>query len=263
MNLAEIRKKAQQDYKKTEEQVSFVPAVPEDAGVVAGEVQEIPEPLPDETSADLVLLGGLIGVDAATEERAPSVREGGGLRAGDKTLQAFDPLSVLLAGREFASLDDDQSPSSVELQESSGPALQEFLCFRVATETYAISIMDIKEIIKPREVTEVPRVPEFVSGVLSLRGIILPVFHMRHRLGLPPAGTSGRERIVVVKKGDDYCGLLVDEVVQVVRIAVEGIEAPPAVLDGIDRDFVAGIGRHDGRMLILLNLGKVLDVTFS
>lgn len=260
MNLAEIRKKAQRDKGKTEEQISCAPAVMEEAGSVTGDVQEIPEPLPDNSSTDLVLLTDLPW-DAAGETRMPPAQEVDAVSKEDKTPQAYDPLAVLLAGRESACIEEVQVLGSALSRDSFGPAVQEFLCFRVANEIYAISIMDIKEIIKPREVTEVPRVPAYVSGVLSLRGIIIPVFHMRHRLGLPTAGSSAKERIVVVKKGEDYCGLFVDEVIQVVKIAAEGIEQPPAVLDGIDRDFVGGIGRHGGQMLILLNLEKVLDVT--
>ncbi len=260
MNLAEIRRKAQRDNKKTEEESVLTHAVT-DAGTPAGDALETPEllPDPDESSADLLLLPDLAGQLAEGENQPPGEVTD---RYGEEArLQAFDPLATLLAGRESVSLEESLALSTISSEEASGPAVQEFLCFKVARETYAISIMDIKEIIKPREVTEVPRVPAFVSGVLSLRGIIIPVFHMRHRLGLPPVGISGKERIVVVKKAAEYCGLLVDEVVQVVKIAVDGIEAPPAVLDGIDRDFVAGIGRYDGRMLILLNLGEVLDVT--
>jgi purine-binding chemotaxis protein CheW len=167
----------------------------------------------------------------------------------------FDPAAVILKGRESAAfeevlLQDDQAAASVEL-----------LCFKVANEEYAISIMDIKEIIKPREVTEVPRVPAFVRGILSLRGNIIPIFDMRVRLGLPGAASSERERVVVVKRQGGFCGVLVDEVVQVVRIAEAGIEPPPVVLEGIDRDFVQGIGRVAGRMLILLDMEKVLDVS--
>jgi purine-binding chemotaxis protein CheW len=121
--------------------------------------------------------------------------------------------------------------------------------------------MEIKEIIKPREWTEVPRAPHFISGVISLRGVIIPVFDMRRRLELPPVPASGRERIVVVKDGESFCGILVDEVVQVVRIPVTSIEPAPTVLEGIDRDFVIGIGRHEGTMLILLSLENILNLT--
>jgi purine-binding chemotaxis protein CheW len=166
----------------------------------------------------------------------------------------FDPAAVILQGRQSAAgLEAVREADQVE-------ASLELLCFRVATEDYAIDIMDIKEIIKPREVTEVPRVPAFVRGILSLRGIIIPVFDMRLRLGLPEGVHSERERIVVVKRQGGFCGVLVDQVVQVVRIAEAKLEAPPVVLEGIDREFIQGIGRVAGRMLILLDMEKVLDI---
>jgi purine-binding chemotaxis protein CheW len=167
----------------------------------------------------------------------------------------FDPAAVILRGRETASSEE------VVREAEQAEASLELLCFRVATEDYAISIMDIKEIIKPREVTEVPRVPSFVRGILSLRGIIIPVFDMRLRLGLPAGERSERERIVVVKRQGGFCGVLVDQVVQVVRIAETKLEAPPVVLEGIDREFILGIGRVAGKMLILLDMEKVLDIS--
>jgi purine-binding chemotaxis protein CheW len=168
----------------------------------------------------------------------------------------FDPAAVILQGRHSAN--DQEVVRDVDQE---AEASLELLCFRVASEDYAISIMDIKEIIKPREVTEVPRVPPFVRGILSLRGIIIPVFDMRLRLGLPAGERSERERIVVVKRQGGFCGVLVDQVVQVVRIAETKLEAPPVVLEGIDREFVLGIGRVAGRMLILLDMEKVLDIS--
>jgi purine-binding chemotaxis protein CheW len=136
----------------------------------------------------------------------------------------------------------------------------EFLCFRVSDEIYGINIMDIKEIIKPREVTEVPRAPSFVSGIISLRGIIIPIIDMLDRLGLPREKVTGRERVIVVRHGESFSGLLVDEIIQVVHITKDCLEAAPAVLEGIDRDFVSGIGRADGRMIILLNLENIADI---
>ncbi|HIJ81270.1 MAG TPA: chemotaxis protein CheW [Desulfuromonadales bacterium] len=169
------------------------------------------------------------------------------------------PIEIILAGRQSAGCqeyvlpEDDAAPTLSDDQ-------MEFLCFRVSDELYGINIMDIKEIIKPREVTEVPRAPAFVSGILSLRGTIITVIDMRLRLGLDLQPASGRERVVVVRNGDSLCGLLVDEVTQVVRIAAEGIEAAPAVLDGIDRDFVSGIGRSGGKFIIILHLEHIADI---
>jgi purine-binding chemotaxis protein CheW len=120
--------------------------------------------------------------------------------------------------------------------------------------------MDIKEIIKPREVTEIPRAPKFVSGIISLRGTIIPIIDMRARLGLPRENVIGKERVVVIKHAQSFSGLLVDEVIQVVRINNENMEPAPSVLEGIDRDFVNGIGRSVGRLIIILNLKSIADI---
>jgi len=171
-----------------------------------------------------------------------------------------NPLDVILAGREAAGCDENLPLVSGEQSASVVNDYQEYLCFRVSDEIYGINIMDIKEIIKPREVTEVPRAPSFVSGIISLRGIIIPIIDMLDRLGLPRESVTGRERVIVVRHGQSFSGLLVDEIIQVVTIANDCLEAAPAVLEGIDRDFVNGIGRADGRMIILLNLETVADI---
>lgn len=170
------------------------------------------------------------------------------------------PLEAILAGRRAAGCDDE----SFQAEDASGvdsvESAMEFLCFRVSDEIYGINIMDIKEIIKPREVTEVPRAPLFVSGVLSLRGTIIPVIDMRVRLGLSRESNTGKERIVVIKNNNSLSGLLVDEVIQVVEVQLDAVEAAPTVLDGIDRDFISGLGRSGGRLIIILNLEKIADI---
>jgi len=275
MNLADIRKKAQKSEQPADQQISpwqapvavsgsiessdpnasIAPAPTASTGSAAlCEPPEPPEPAfcygePDPTS-----YSSHPGQDSYYQPESMRSSLPAQFELCDEP-EDFDPAAVILKGRESAVfeevlLQDDQAAASVEL-----------LCFKVASEEYAISIMDIKEIIKPREVTEVPRVPAFVRGILSLRGNIIPIFDMRVRLGLPGAASSERERVVVVKRQGGFCGVLVDEVVQVVRIAEAGIEPPPVVLEGIDRDFVQGIGRVSGRMLILLDMEKVLDVS--
>ncbi|KAF0220626.1 MAG: purine-binding chemotaxis protein [Geobacteraceae bacterium] len=238
MNLADIRKKAQKERDGAPHAASA-----RQVGVWSGEHPKEPAESTIDPLAGLGNSGPRLSIQPAAEQILP----------------AFDPLAVLLAGRELAGCNGDL-PDSSPTPEPVGEEFKEFLCFRVSSEKYAINIMDIKEIIKPRELTEVPRVPEFVSGVISLRGIIIWVFNLRKRLELLPVGMSGKERIVVVKKGEEFCGVLVDEVIQVARIAASTIEQPPSVLDGIDRDFVDGIGRFPGGMLILLNLENILDL---
>ncbi|MDA8414787.1 MAG: chemotaxis protein CheW [Desulfobacteraceae bacterium] len=171
-----------------------------------------------------------------------------------------NPLEAILAGRESAGCGESLPLASEAQAVTEQNNIQEFLCFKVSDEVYGVDIMDIKELIKPREVTEVPRAPSFVSGIISLRGVIIPIIDMLDRLGLVRESLTGRERVIVVRHGESFSGLLVDEIIQVVRIAKDEIEAAPAVLEGINRDFVSGIGRSDGRMIILLNLFNIIDI---
>jgi len=297
MNLAEIRKKANRDRgtivdatPETERPVQNIPdlefldgtAVPAEPvpvdelmepPVARVEVQEsVALPLPP-SDVPVIVAPGLPASNAVsfvspaasgvTATDLPPMDEIIGAEALSEFTRngSFDPIALLLAGRAAAGYDEETPLASPDGTETEQVDYHEFLCFRVASEQYAINIMEIKEIIKPREVTEVPRVPAFISGVLSLRGIIIPVFAMGTRLQLAPAGEPGKERIIVVSKGEELFGLAVDEVLQVVRVQDSAIEQPPLVLDGIDRDFVQGIGRHDSRMLILLNLAHILDIS--
>jgi purine-binding chemotaxis protein CheW len=243
MNLADIRKKAQNA------EVQWGPKPPS-AGLPA--TGDAPEPFEAGEPPELAEMLEQAAASWQPEPAEPLLPA----ELYDPQPDIFDPAAMILKGRESSAFADDACAS-----ETVDAASVELLCFKVASEEYAISIMNIKEIIKPREVTEVPRVPSFVRGILSLRGNIIPIFDMRERLGLAGADPSEHERIVVVKRQNGFCGVLVDEVVQVVRIAEAGIEPPPVVLEGIDREFVQGIGRVNGRMLILLDMEQVLDVS--
>lgn len=173
----------------------------------------------------------------------------------------FDPVKAILAGREASGCDEESAQSSAsEIVPGVGADYEELLCVRVCDEIYGINIMRIKEIIKPREVTEIPRTPSFVSGVISLRGVIIPIIDVRDRLGLCRSAETGKERVIVIRTNEEFSGLLVDEVIQVARIPRGGFEAAPAVLDGINRDFVSAIGRSDNRMIIVLNLESIADI---
>lgn len=243
MNLSEIRKKAQQE--KKADAGEALPPVGNGRQEIQAPVEMPAEPLSESPAA------------VSLEERRPAPPVQWEARAAED----IDPIAVIMAGRAAARGNDLAVHAEEQRGDADGVEYRELLCFRVAAELYATGIMEIREIIKPREVTEVPRMPPFVAGVLSLRGIIIPVFDMHKRLGHAVAEGTGKERIIVVNRGEENCGVLVDEVIQVARLEADSIEPPPAVLEGIDRDFVGGIGRIDGRMLILLNLEKILDMS--
>ncbi len=140
---------------------------------------------------------------------------------------------------------------------------RDYLSVTVGNEQYGIDIQRIREIIKVRPATEVPRAPRFILGVISVRGVVLPVLDLRERLrlGVPTAGKNKEARaprILVVSRDDELLGLQVDEVSHVVRLGADAIEPTPPVLSGAEADFVAGIGRPAGKIFILLNLDAIL-----
>jgi purine-binding chemotaxis protein CheW len=137
----------------------------------------------------------------------------------------------------------------------------ELLGFMLSNEEYALDILEIKEIIRPQIVTVVPRTPDFLKGIITLRGVIVPVFDLRRRLGLEEAPQGQGTRIVVVYRGDEYAGLIVDSITQVMRVGLDSIEPTPPTVGVVEAEFIKGVTRHQDRLVILLNLNRVLDTS--
>ena len=138
-----------------------------------------------------------------------------------------------------------------------------WLAFSLGSEDYALDISVIREILKPREITEIPRVPDFLLGIISLRGNIIPVFDLKRRLGLGVATIDQDSRIIVCQEGDRLAGLLIDRITQVTSIQEERIEPPPAIFSGRDRAMLDGVGRVQENVLILLNIANVLTIDMN
>lgn len=136
---------------------------------------------------------------------------------------------------------------------------REYLTFLLGGEEYAVEIARVREVLKVPAITEVPRAPGHVLGVVMVRGEVVAVFDPRRRLGLAAAGVPGHAgRVLVCDAGDGVVGLLVDAVSQVVRLRPSEIEPRPQGIGGAAAEYIAGIGRDRGRMVILLDLGAVL-----
>ena len=128
----------------------------------------------------------------------------------------------------------------------------------LSDEEYAIDIEDIKEIINLQEITEVPRAPKYIKGIISLRGVIITIFDLRKRLGFQERKYGKDARIIVVSIDNTQIGILVDSVTEVLWMSEIEIEPPPPVIGGIEAEYLKGIGRVKDRIVILLNLNKVL-----
>jgi len=135
-----------------------------------------------------------------------------------------------------------------------------WLAFSLGSEDYALDISVIREILKPREITEIPRVPEFLLGIISLRGNIIPIFDLKRRMGLGVTEIGSNSRIIVCQEGDRLAGLLIDRITQVTTIQEEKIEPTPTIFSGRDRALLDGVGRVQDKVLILLNLANVLTI---
>ncbi len=141
--------------------------------------------------------------------------------------------------------------------------LRQLLAFQLADEEYAIDIEAIDEIVRPRPVTEVPLAPPFVPGVISLRGRIVTIIDLRQRLGLPVEPFGRASRIIVATDRGRTVGFHVDGVTGVVRLSPGDIGPTPVVVGGVDGEFLGGLGRLDGRLVILLNLPRVLEFSLE
>ena len=138
----------------------------------------------------------------------------------------------------------------------------EYLAFVLAGETYAVQLAHVAEIRRPPPITEVPRAPATVLGVISVRGRLVTVLDLRRRFSLPEAPIDRKTRVLLADAGGgELIGLLVDEVQQVWRLSAEEIE-PSSVLGGEQAAHIAGIGRPahtQGSILILLDLRPILE----
>ena len=147
-----------------------------------------------------------------------------------------------------------------ELFEGSDEVLQ-LVSFQVGPEEYAIDILGVQEIIRMVDITHVPNVPRHVEGVVNLRGKVIPIINLRTRLGLSSAEYTKDTRIVVVEVAHLILGFIVDSVEEVLRLPEEFIELPPSSTGrGGVNDFYKGVGRVEGRLLILLDLELLFGV---
>jgi purine-binding chemotaxis protein CheW len=137
---------------------------------------------------------------------------------------------------------------------------QQLVVFTLADENYAVDIATVEGIIKLQPITTVPHAPYFVEGITNLRGKILAVIDLRKRFGMPAVKASKDSRIVVVEMNGVTVGMIVDAVTEVLRVSSECIEPPSPIVTKVESAFIQGIAKFDERLIILLNLGRLLTI---
>ena len=134
----------------------------------------------------------------------------------------------------------------------------QIVVFELGIEHFGLEISKVESIIKMQSITKLPHTSSFVEGVTNLRGKVLPVIDLRMRFGLPAQQADKNSRIIVVSLDQTEVGMIVDEVSEVLTVPEGTVEAAPALTANVDSAFIAGIAKLDTRLVILLDLDKVL-----
>ncbi|MFA7227886.1 MAG: chemotaxis protein CheW [Melioribacteraceae bacterium] len=141
---------------------------------------------------------------------------------------------------------------------SESTELLQLVSFKIASEEFGVDILNVQEINKLTEITRVPNSPDFVEGVINLRGRVIPVVNLRIKMGMPNKEYDKDTRIIVVDLSGKTVGFLVDSVSEVLRIPRNIIEPPPSMVAGINSNYITAVGKMEDRLLILLDLSNVL-----
>lgn len=137
---------------------------------------------------------------------------------------------------------------------------QQLVVFELANELYGVNIAAVESIIKMQAITQLPHTPPYVKGVTNLRGSVLPVLDLRIRFALEAQEDTRQTRIMIVTMGSIKAGIIVDGVSEVLRVSEESIEPLPPMLNSVDSAFLKGIARLENRLIILLDLSRVLNL---
>ncbi|MEL7473436.1 MAG: chemotaxis protein CheW [Planctomycetota bacterium] len=156
-----------------------------------------------------------------------------------------------------ASAGEPGPPSKSEASGRAGDEQLQLVTFEVGREEFAVDILRVQEINRMMDLTRVPQSPPEVEGVINLRGKIIPVIDLRRRFGLQTQERSEHNRIVVIELHGRVIGFIVDRVHEVLRISSSIVDPAPAMVCSIDSQFIAGVGKLDDRLLIMLDLSKL------
>lgn len=134
--------------------------------------------------------------------------------------------------------------------------MEKFAIFRTGSEDFGVAINRVVEILKSQKIYSIPDLPDFFSGVINVRGDVIPLLDLRLRFGIHTP--AGKRRIITVRCDEEKIGLFVDEVDEIISIAPDEIISPPAIFKGLKTEYLTGLGKKGDRIIILLNLDRLL-----
>jgi len=149
---------------------------------------------------------------------------------------------------------------SAEVEVGRGGELIQLVSFLLSNEEYGVEVLKVREIIRMPSITKMPNTPDYVEGIINLRGKVIPIISMRRRFGLPESDHDGHTRIMVMDVAGGLTGFIVDGVSEVIRIHSDEIQPPPPMVSGsIDQDFITGVFNHADRLLIIMDVDRMFS----
>lgn len=133
-------------------------------------------------------------------------------------------------------------------------------CFRLGDDRYAVDIMRIREIIRPQKMSNLPKAPPFVEGVINLRGTVIPVVDLRRRFDLPSREDLQTAKLLIVSAARCFIGLMVDEVTEVITVPITDIKPAPDVMMGVGAEYLIGVCLVKDSLIMLLNLDTIFSM---
>ena len=135
---------------------------------------------------------------------------------------------------------------------------KQYVIFKLCNEEYGVDIKNVQEITEYKETTKIPNAPDFIEGIINLRGNVTPIISLRKRFNLGTQEINKDSRIIIIKLEEKQIGFIVDDASQVITIDSSKIEPPHELITGVDRQYITGIGKVDEKIIIMLDLEKVL-----
>ena len=151
-----------------------------------------------------------------------------------------------------------QDTTVSEISQTEAAGSMQLVSFRLAQEEYGIEITKVQEIILMGEITRVPQSPDYIKGLINLRSTVIPIVDLRLRFRLSQEPATDETRIMVVNVANKTIGIIVDAVSEVLRISQEQIAPPPPTVAGLGHEYLTGLAKLDDRLLILLDIDKIL-----
>lgn len=142
--------------------------------------------------------------------------------------------------------------------------LNQYLTLTLADELFALNINSVREILEMTDITKIPRTPDYMRGVINLRGHAVPVVDLRSKFGMPATEPTVNTCIIITEIAQDgasmQIGALADSVQEVLELGPETIDPPPRMGTSIDTDFIRGMGKHDDQFIIILDIDRVFSI---